>query len=199
ACHGIAAVVFAQLITGGVNHGVHAFYVPIREVASDGTLAMLPGVSSEDDGHKGGLNGIDNGRLAFDNVRVPRENMLNRYGDVAPDGTYSSPITSPGRRFFTMLGTLVQGRVSLSGASTVASKMALTTASRYGSERRQFVSTMRTARPWCWITNATSTDSSRSSPAPMPRSSCTTNSSSGSTTCSPAPMTPTRTARTWKR
>ena len=141
ACHGIAAVVFAQLITRGVNHGVHAFYVPIREAASDGTLTMLPGVSSEDDGHKGGLNGIDNGRLAFDNVRVPRENMLNRYGDVAPDGTYSSPITSPGRRFFTMLGTLVQGRVSLSGASTVASKMALTTAIRYGSERRQFVST----------------------------------------------------------
>ena len=36
-------------------------------------------------------------------------------GDVADDGTYSSPIASPGRRFFTMLGTLVQGRVSLDG------------------------------------------------------------------------------------
>ncbi len=76
--HGIAAVVFAQLITKGVNHGVHAFYVPIRTVGEDGSTEMCPGVKSEDDGHKGGLNGIDNGRLAFDNVRVPRKNLLNR-------------------------------------------------------------------------------------------------------------------------
>ena len=136
---GVAAVVFAQLITAGVNHGVHAFYVPIRETGPDGRAdALLPGVSSEDDGLKGGLNGIDNGRLAFDHVRVPRTDLLDRYGEVAADGTYSSPIASPGRRFFTMLGTLVQGRVSLSGAATVVSKMALATAVRYGDERRQF-------------------------------------------------------------
>lgn len=136
---GVAAVVFAQLITRGVNHGVHAFFTPIREVGSDGRAgALLPGVSSEDDGLKGGLNGIDNGRLAFDHVRVPRRNLLNRYGDVSADGTYSSSIDSPGRRFFTMLGTLVQGRVSLSGAANAVSKMALATAIRYGNERRQF-------------------------------------------------------------
>ena len=134
ALHGIAAVVFAQLISLGVNHGVHAFYVPLR----DGTGAFLPGIGGEDDGLKGGLNGIDNGRLHFDQVRVPRENLLNRYGDVAVDGSYSSPIGSPGRRFFTMLGTLVQGRVSLDGAATQASALALTIAIRYGSERRQF-------------------------------------------------------------
>src|SRR5690606_26528386 len=39
--HGIAAVVFAQLISHGVNHGVHAFYVPIRERAEDGTLRFV--------------------------------------------------------------------------------------------------------------------------------------------------------------
>src|SRR5690606_25330810 len=118
-----------------VNHGVHAFYVPIRDAR---TMEFLPGVGGEDDGVKGGLNGIDNGRLHFTHVRVPRTNLLNRYGDVAPDGTYTSPITSPGRRFFTMLGTLVQGRVSLSGASTVAAKAALAIAITYGSQRRQF-------------------------------------------------------------
>jgi acyl-CoA oxidase len=134
ALHGQAAVVFAQLITQGVNHGVHAFFVPIR--TPDGEL--LPGVGSEDDGVKGGLNGIDNGRLHFTHVRIPRENLLNRYGDVAPDGTYSSQIDSPGRRFFTMIGTLVQGRVSLDGAAVNAMKAALAIAIRYGSERRQF-------------------------------------------------------------
>src|SRR5699024_6407501 len=82
AIDGRAAVVFAQLITRGVNHGVHAFYVPIRDEAGE----LLPGVQSEDDGLKGGLNGIDNGRLAFENVRVPRADLLNRYGEVAADG-----------------------------------------------------------------------------------------------------------------
>lgn len=134
ALHGQAAVVFAQLITRGVNHGVHAFFVPIRTPSGD----MLPGVGSEDDGVKGGLNGIDNGRLHFTHVRVPRTNLLNRYGDVAPDGTYSSPIESPGRRFFTMIGTLVQGRVSLDGAAVRAMQAALAIAIKYGSERRQF-------------------------------------------------------------
>jgi len=134
ALHGKAATVFAQLITGGVNYGVHCFFVPIR----DDNGSFLPGVGGEDDGVKGGLNGIDNGRLHFTNVRIPRENLLNRYGDVAPDGTYSSPIDSPGRRFFTMLGALVQGRVSLDGAATWASALALTIAVTYGNQRRQF-------------------------------------------------------------
>jgi len=134
ALHGTAAVVFAQLITKGVNHGVHAFYVPLRNAKG----GFLKGIGGEDDGLKGGLNGIDNGRLHFTNVRVPRENLLNRYGSVAEDGTYSSPIASPGRRFFTMLGTLVQGRVSLDGAATSAAAMALTIAITYGNQRRQF-------------------------------------------------------------
>ena len=127
-------MVFAQLITRGVNHGVHAFFVPIRTPSGD----MMPGVGSEDDGVKGGLNGIDNGRLHFTQVRIPRENLLNRYGDVAADGTYSSHIESPGRRFFTMIGTLVQGRVSLDGSAANAMKAALAISLRYASERRQF-------------------------------------------------------------
>lgn len=133
ALHGKAAVVFAKLVTQGVDHGVHAFYVPLRD--DDG---FLPGVGGEDDGVKGGLNGIDNGRLWFDHVRIPRTNLLNRYGDVAEDGTYSSPIESPGRRFFTMLGTLVQGRVSLDGAAVVAQKVGLQIALTYAMQRRQF-------------------------------------------------------------
>ncbi|MCU1545444.1 MAG: acyl-CoA dehydrogenase [Homoserinimonas sp.] len=132
--HGTAAAVFAQLITRGVNHGVHCFYVPIR----DENLNFLAGIGGEDDGYKGGLNGIDNGRLHFTDVRVPRMNLLNKYGDVAEDGTYTSSIDSPGRRFFTMLGTLVQGRVSLDGAATVASAMGLAIAVTYGNQRRQF-------------------------------------------------------------
>ena len=132
--HGTAAVVFAQLISQGVNHGVHAFYVPIRDEHGH----YLPGVGGEDNGLKGGLNGIDNGRLHFTQVRIPRTRLLNKYGDVAADGSYTSIIDSQGRRFFTMLGTLVQGRVSLDGAATAASAIGLAIAVSYGNQRRQF-------------------------------------------------------------
>ncbi|MGO1775057.1 acyl-CoA dehydrogenase family protein [Agrococcus casei] len=134
ALHGQAAVVFAQLITQGVNHGVHAFYVPVRTPEGE----LLDGIVAHDDGFKNGLNGIDNGGFTFTNVRIPRHDLLNRYGAVDADGTYSSTIDSPGRRFFTMLGTLVQGRVSLDGSAVVASKAALSIAIRYALQRRQF-------------------------------------------------------------
>ncbi|HWB66485.1 MAG TPA: acyl-CoA dehydrogenase [Mycobacteriales bacterium] len=131
---GRIAVVFAQLHSQGENHGVHALLVPIRN--DDGQPA--DGVAIEDDGLKAGLNGVDNGRLSFDHVRVPRSALLDHYGSVARDGTYSSPIESTSRRFFTMLGTLVQGRISISGAAVSAGKLALTIAIRYANRRRQF-------------------------------------------------------------
>ena len=33
-------------------------------------------------GIKMGLNGIDNAKVSFDNVRVPRENLLNKDSEV---------------------------------------------------------------------------------------------------------------------
>jgi acyl-CoA oxidase len=131
---GRLAVVFAQLVTGGEHHGVHALVVPIRDEGG----RPCPGVWIEDCGHKGGLNGVDNGRLAFDGVRVPREALLDRYGSVAEDGTYSSPISSRSQRFFTMLGALVRGRVSVGGAAAGAAQVALAIAVTYGESRRQF-------------------------------------------------------------
>jgi acyl-CoA oxidase len=132
------AAVFAQLITTEdgmpVNHGVHCLLVPIRD--ADGN--DLPGVTTSDCHYKGGLPGVDNGRIVFDHVRVPRVNLLNKYGDVAPDGTYSSPIDNPGRRFFTMIGTLIRGRVTVGGSAGNAARLALDIATRYALQRRQF-------------------------------------------------------------
>jgi len=134
AAHGRMATVFAQLQIDEERHGVHAFLVPIR--SDEG--ATLPGIRIEDCGYKLGLNGVDNGRIWFDNVRVPRENLLNRFADVSPDGEYTSPILDPSRRFFTMLGTLVGGRISVAAATLSAAKSGLTIAVRYGANRRQF-------------------------------------------------------------
>ncbi|WP_280451918.1 acyl-CoA dehydrogenase [Nocardia cyriacigeorgica] len=132
--HARMAAVFAQLITPAGNHGVHCLLVPIRDEQGND----LPGVTTSDCGLKGGLPGVDNGRIVFDHVRVPRENLLNRYADVAPDGTYSSEIENPSRRFFTTLGTLVRGRVSVGGAAAAGARVALSIAGRYALKRRQF-------------------------------------------------------------
>jgi len=128
------AAVFAQLITNGEGHGVHCFVVPLRD--DDGN--DLPGVTTSDCQYKGGLPGVDNGRIQFDQVRIPRENLLNKYADVAEDGTYSSPIENQGRRFFTMLGTLIRGRVTVGGSAGAATRVALDIATRYALQRRQF-------------------------------------------------------------
>ena len=129
------AAVFAQLITAdGTGHGVHCLVVPIRDDEGND----LPGVTTSDCDYKGGLPGVDNGRIQFDHVRVPRENLLNKYADVAPDGTYTSPIENPNRRFFTMLGTLIRGRVTVGGSAGAAARVALDIATRYALQRRQF-------------------------------------------------------------
>lgn len=128
------AAVFAQLITRGENHGVHCIVVPIR----DGEGNTAPGVTITDCDYKGGLPGVDNGRIMFDHVRVPRENLLNRFADVEPDGTYRSEIENPNRRFFTMLGTLVRGRVTVGGSAAQAARVALDIAVRYALQRKQF-------------------------------------------------------------
>ena len=130
--HAEVAVVFAQLEVGGKSEGVHAFVVPIRKGSK-----VLDGVRIEDDGRKMGLNGVDNGRIWFDDVRVPREALLNRFADVSAAGVYESSIENPNKRFFTMLGTLVQGRVCVGGAGINASKVALAIATRYAVRRRQ--------------------------------------------------------------
>jgi acyl-CoA oxidase len=131
---GRMAVVFAQLQLGTESHGVHAVLVPIRDEHGD----VMEGVRIEDDGPKLGLNGVDNGKLWFDNVRVPRENLLDRWGGITADGVYSSPIEKPTKRFFSMVGALVQGRICIGGASVSTSELALTIAVRYGLRRRQF-------------------------------------------------------------
>ncbi len=134
AVDGRMATVFAQLEVEGEEHGVHAFVVPLRDEEGE----ILPGIEIEDCGPKVGLNGVDNGRIAFQRVRIPRDHLLDRFGQVTGEGRYESPINSPGRRFFTMLGTLVKGRISIAAASVSAARTALAIALPYSARRRQF-------------------------------------------------------------
>ncbi len=134
AIHSQMAAVFAQLVVDGKSHGVHAVLVPIRDKDNN----LLPGIKVEDCGHKMGLNGVDNGRIWFDNVRVPVDNLLDKYGSVTAEGTYASPVENESKRFFTMLGALVVGRICVGMLGNNAAKTALTIATKYAYKRRQF-------------------------------------------------------------
>ena len=59
---------------------------------------------------------MDNGSIRFSGVRVPRENLLDRFGSVDSSGQYRSPY-SASRRFAATLGELTGGRVGLTCSS----------------------------------------------------------------------------------
>ncbi len=132
--HGQMGTVFAKVIVNGQDYGVGAFLVSLRDKSGK----TLPGVTIKDCGRKMGLNGVDNGVIYFDNITIPKENMLDRYASVNDDGKFESPISSDNKRFFTMLGTLVGGRIGIPRSGLSAAKTGLTIAIRYGDQRRQF-------------------------------------------------------------
>ena len=44
-----------------------------------------------------GLNGVDNGSLRFTGVRIPRGNLLDRFGQVDSRGQYTSQFSQSRR------------------------------------------------------------------------------------------------------
>lgn len=132
--HGEMVTVFAKLIIDGKDYGVNAFVVSIRDKDKN----VLDGVTIGDCGQKMGLNGVDNGIITFNNVVIPYDSMLDKFAQVNDKGEFESPIPSDNRRFFTMLGTLVGGRIGIPRSALSAAKTGLTIAVKYGDKRRQF-------------------------------------------------------------
>ncbi|KAJ0244946.1 Acyl-CoA oxidase/dehydrogenase [Hirschfeldia incana] len=134
AIHATHAIVISQLEVNGTNQGIHVFIAQIRD--QDGNIC--PNIRIADCGHKIGLNGVDNGRIWFDNLRIPRENILNSVADVSSDGQYVSAIKNPDQRFGAFLAPLTSGRVTIASCAIYSAKVGLAVAIRYSLSRRAF-------------------------------------------------------------
>ncbi|XP_055374432.1 probable peroxisomal acyl-coenzyme A oxidase 1 [Condylostylus longicornis] len=123
------AIVVAQLYTKGKCHGIQPFIVQLRD---EETHMPMPGIKIGEIGAKLGMNGVNNGYLGFENVRIPRTNMLMKNAQVLEDGTFVEPSTS-----VLTYGTMMFVRVVI--VRDTASNLAKcsTIATRYSAIRRQ--------------------------------------------------------------
>lgn len=96
----------------------------------------MPGITIGDCGRKQGLDGIDNGFILFDNVRIPKANLLNRLSDVSDDGIFTSPIKNADARFGLSLGGLSTGRMLLSYSMLTKAMTAVKIALRFAVMRK---------------------------------------------------------------
>ncbi|EGC35432.1 hypothetical protein DICPUDRAFT_78883 [Dictyostelium purpureum] len=142
--HGQMATVFARLILRGVDKGIHAFVVPIRGEKSNQYPygKLCDGVEVRDISLKDAYNGIDNGGLLLKNVRIPRENMLDRFSQVDAQGQYHSNIP-PNRHFAMTMSVFFIGRACLSLNSLAFTKAGLSIAVNYAKNRHQFGATTK--------------------------------------------------------
>ena len=126
------AVLFAQLLVGGQNKGVHAFYIPIR----DESHQPCKGVTLGDCGPKISLNAVDNGFILFKNYRVGYDCLLDRFSGVSSDGKFKSNIKNPEKRFAAMLAGLIRGRLAVISSSEICIRSSLGITYRYLSKFR---------------------------------------------------------------
>lgn len=85
------AIVIAQLYSLGKHHGIQPFIVQLRD---EETHKPMRGITIGEIGNKVGMNTVNNGFLAFDNVRVPLDNMLMKNAKLTEEGVFTKPKSS---------------------------------------------------------------------------------------------------------
>uniref|UniRef100_A0A8C5FWB9 Acyl-coenzyme A oxidase n=1 Tax=Gadus morhua TaxID=8049 RepID=A0A8C5FWB9_GADMO len=95
-------------------------------------LPTCSGIVIGDIGPKFGFDAVDNGYLKLEHVRIPRENMLMKYAQVKPDGSYVKPLSSK-----LTYGTMVFIRSLIVGNAGIVLSQCCTIAIRYSAVRHQ--------------------------------------------------------------
>ena len=130
------AIVFANLLINDQNYGVQAFVVPLRNKKIHN---LLPGIFIGDCGKKMGLPHKDEGFIILRNVRIPRDNMLDRYSKVTSKGEFVSQMKSQGERFGFLIGTIMnEPRILISSRGLINLLNGVTIVTRFACFRRQF-------------------------------------------------------------
>ncbi|KAK4053613.1 hypothetical protein OIO90_003852 [Microbotryomycetes sp. JL221] len=132
ATHG---VVQARLNIDGKDYGPHLFIVQLRSLEDH---SLMPGIEAGEIGPKvhGGMAAVDNGWARFNKVRIPLNQMLNRFSKVSETGQYSKP---PHDKI--AFGGMVFIRAQMIGNLAWRLAKATTISTRYLHTRRQFADT----------------------------------------------------------
>lgn len=131
AVHSNYAVIFAQLKIGGKNEGVHAFLAQVRDDFGN----VLPNVRIQDMGWKQACNGVDNAKLFFDGLRVPRIALLNKYSNVDEKGVFTSSIAKRRARFLVVADQLLSGRICIAAMCLGGTRASISIALKYSATR----------------------------------------------------------------
>jgi acyl-CoA oxidase len=122
-------VVIADLIVDGKSHGPHPFFMHMRDEGG----ALMPGIRVEDMGHKTVANDLDNARVWFDHVALPKDALLNRFADIV-DGKYVQ--TGDERMRIEVIGQrLLTGRQAIAEAALVCARTMHLKAEAYAKQK----------------------------------------------------------------
>ena len=124
-------IMFAKMIINQVDYGIQLFLVPLRDPK---TGRLLEGRIVGDMGKKYGRNGLDNGWVRLQQVRVSRENMLMRWTKVDRNGQVELPSKLASAIAY---GQTVMERVNSGKSAIITALSALIIATNYTALRNQ--------------------------------------------------------------
>merc|ERR1711871_344775 len=110
-------VVIADLRIAGKSHGPHAFLMDLR----DDSGKLMPGIRIEDMGSKTVANDLDNARVWFDQVRLPKDSLLRKFADIQNDEYVQ--VTDERMRIEVIGQRLLTGRLAIAEAALLAARV----------------------------------------------------------------------------
>ena len=111
-------VVIADLRVNGKSHGPHPFFIDLRDEA---TGELMPGIRIEDMGTKTIANDLDNARVWFDQVKLPKKSLLNKFADIENDAYVQ--VREERMRIEVIGQRLLTGRIAIAEAALFSARV----------------------------------------------------------------------------